>query len=196
MGFVVSSLFVTSRSAETRVDGGRLAEFEAQVRPRVGAVVERSIHDGSVEVPRLPAFDGPAEFIRIVAIAARDGGVELSNSTAAIGGGFGVDAGAPEGTFDVGEGWGVGPVAAGVEGWVALGEDVESEASGLGGAFGGAGNDVVAFGGVDDDGAEMFRCVACALEVLEGLVVACWAWVGVVRDRGSGLVGSECLYVG
>ena len=56
----------------------------------------------------------------------------------------------------------------------------------MGGAFGGAEVDVVAFGCVDDGGAEGTHCVAGALEVFEGLVVACWSWIGVVGDGGGG----------
>lgn len=104
---------------------------------------------------------------------------------------FVVDSSAPEGAFNIGESWRVGAVTAWGESWTALEEDVESEAAELGGAFGGAEVDVVAFGCVDDDGAEGVHGVAGGFEVLEGLVVACWGWVGVVRDGGGGWVGSE-----
>ena len=79
-------LLVARSGAETRVDGGRLEEFEAQVRPGVGAVVERGVHDGGVEVPRRPAVDGPAEFVRGVAVAAGDHNVEIAAVLAVVDG--------------------------------------------------------------------------------------------------------------
>lgn len=149
------------------------------------------VHDGRVETLGHPAFDRATEFVRVVPVASRDRSIKLAFSAPTMCGGFVVDSGAPERAFDIGESRRVRAVAAWGESRAALEEDVESEAAGLGGAFGGAEVDVVAFGGVDDYGAEGVCGAGGGFEVLEGLVIACWGRVGVVGDQGGGWVGSE-----
>lgn len=132
----------------------------------------------------------------VVAVRAGDHDLELLAGLAFVGGGGGVDAGAPKGALEGGHGWWVGAVTAPdswcgagvgrwVEGWVTLNEDVEGSAELVAVTEGSAGLDVVALKGAE---AKVRLSAGGSVQVLEDLLVDS---VSCRWDSGRRLLGES-----
>lgn len=132
----------------------------------------------------------------VVTVRAGDHDLELLAGLALVGGGGGIDAGAPQGALEGGHGWWVGAVTAPdswcgagvgrwVEGWVTLDEDVEGSAELVAVTEGSAGLDVVALEGAE---AKVGLGAGGSVQVTEDLLVD-----GVANrwDSGRRLLGES-----
>lgn len=158
------------------VDAGEVLDAYVGV---LACGVERGV-DGAAECGgAVEAGLGVRRVVLGVAVGAGDDDLEFSAPLAGVDGGFGGDAGAPEGAFDVGEGGWVGAGVTWVEGRVALVVDVE------GGAEVGGVTELLAFDrvvGLERVETHVAVGVDCGLEVHKGPLVAlgCWGVVGSI----------------
>jgi hypothetical protein len=167
-------LGVTSSGTKTWVIGTRLIKLVAQVRPGVGAVAERSVHDGGVELlDSGVGTDGASEGGAGVGVGSSNGNLEVGLPLSVVDCGLAVKASTPEGALDVGKGVRVPAASARLDHRIPFKIDIEAQASLDGVALVGAPLGVVtSLALVDDSVTEVRVGVVSTGSVLEVVQVA------------------------